>query len=152
MLVLFGTQQQVSGDVWHQHSMALTLQQKRQKADTFFDNLYSLLRNYFQQNGFKTIPAQKLNIPKFEEVDVYMRVLGTANNANLDVMVEDAGIYYARRDTVVNGVRSSGSWSQIATPNIENIIQGPPYSICVNQTSVNPDTGKEENNLVYVTF
>jgi hypothetical protein len=111
--------------------MALTAVQKRNRADQLFDNAYTFLSQYFQTYGFTTIPAQKINIPKFEEVDVYMRVTGTNTDAELDIIIEHDGIYYARRDNVVNGIRNSGTWNVIPTPTIEDIIQGPPYSIQV---------------------
>lgn len=111
--------------------MPLTLQQKRNKADQFFDRLYNNLQIYYQDEGFHTISITKINIFIFEEIDVYFRVTGTAQNANLDVCVNDDGTTYVRRDTVVSGQRNEGTWQQINVTLPSDVRVGPPYSVLV---------------------
>jgi hypothetical protein len=115
--------------------MALTLQQKRDKADAFFDKLFVNLQKYFQDDGFHTIPITKINIPKFEEVDIYFRVAGTANNAQLGMCVDDAGTTYLRTDTVIGGQRNAGSWSQVDITIPETVITAPPYAVQVKENT-----------------
>jgi len=110
-----------------------TLQEKRTKADTIFDRLYSVLLSFFQKNGFQQLSAQRLNIPRFEDVDVYFRVTGTATNANLDVAVEHNSSWYARTDTVITGIRTEGTWQSIAPLAFDDVAGGPPYSIKIEQ-------------------
>ena len=113
--------------------MALTLQQKRAKANAFFNRLYGLLLSYYQEEGFHTIPITLINIPRFEEIDVYFRVTGTANNANLDMLVEHDGTQYARRDTVVNGTRNVGTWGVVNVTLPTDLPSAPPYAVQVKE-------------------
>ena len=113
--------------------MALTLQQKRNKANTFFNKLFVNLKQYFQDEGFHTIPITKINIPKFEEVDIYFRVTGTANNAELDMCVDHNGTTYLRSDTFISGVRTAGSWSQVNITIPTVVASAPPYAVQVKE-------------------
>ena len=115
--------------------MALTLQQKRNKADNFFDSLFTNLKQYFQDNGFHTIPITKINIPKFEEVDIYFRVTGTGINAQLDVCVDHNGTTYLRSDTYINGVRTAGNWSQVNITIPDTVVTAPPYAVQVKDNT-----------------
>ena len=108
-----------------------TLSQKRARADEVFDKIFDRLRDYFVREGFTTLPAQRVNLPVFEEVTIFLRVTGTPTSASLDIAVEHNGAIYLRQDQFLSGTRIRGQWAPAAHLELEHLTMGPPYSVRV---------------------